>query len=266
MTRVLAGSPELRDEDRPTVLKAEVGASGRLRRIAAPLFGALVMLSLGGCAYQPVNQTPLETVLQATDQVDAKGYLVAVGDVLTVKFYFNPELDFDVPVRQDGQISLSLIGNVQAAGHTPEDLSATVTNAYKAFLKQSAATVIVKTPAGHRVFVSGEVFLPGTYTLQGNETALSALSTAGGISTTGSYDQVVLVRRLPDHHDPMVAVLDLTKALTGADTRQDVTIRAGDVLYIPRTGNAEANVRLKNVIWGKAPISGSASATLDSAR
>jgi protein involved in polysaccharide export with SLBB domain len=222
---------------------------------------ALLAMALGACAYRPVHETPIDEFVNRSNQLDAAGYSVQIGDVLTVKFYFNPELDFDVPVRADGKISLSLIGDVAAAGNTTQALSATITTAYRSHLNQPNATVILKSPSGHRVFVTGEVNLPGIFTLQGSETALSAVSLAGGLTDRASLHQVVLVRRLPDGSMPMVVVLDLKKALNGSDPRQDVRICLNDVLYVPRTGSAEANVVLKNIIWNKAPFYGTANAS-----
>src|SRR5271170_4526190 len=136
------------------------------------VFIALLAAALSACSYTPVHQTPIGEIVNRGSRLDANGYSVQVGDVLTVKFYFNPELDFDVPVRADGKISLSLIGDVVAAGNTTQALSATITTAYRAYLNQPNATVIVKSPTGHRVFVTGEVLFPGFFTLQGTETAL----------------------------------------------------------------------------------------------
>ena len=224
---------------------------------------ALCGLALCGCAQQVrvVRSTPLSDFVQRSSQLDASGYTAQVGDVLTVKFYFNPELDYDVPVRPDGKISLSLIGDVAAAGNTLQSLSATITTAYRAHLNQPNATVILRSPAGHRVFVTGEVFLPGAFTLQGTETALSAISLAGGLNDRATFHKIVVVRRLPDGSPPMVAMLDLRKALDGSDPRQDIKLYMNDIVFVPRTGSAETDVRLKNIIWGKAPFLGTANAT-----
>jgi polysaccharide biosynthesis/export protein len=216
---------------------------------------ALVVLSAGACAYRPVRETPIDDFVSRSKQLDASGYTVQIGDVLTVKFYFNPELDFDVPVRSDGKISLSLIGDVVASGSTTQELSSAITAAYRTYLNQPNATVILKSPTGHRVFVTGEVNIPGLVTLQGTETVLAVLSQVGGLSDRASWTKVVLIRHLPGTPEPMVAVLDLKKALTGGDPRQDVRVCMNDILYVPRTGAAESNVVLKNLIWNKAPFS-----------
>ena len=51
--------------------------------------------------------------------------MIAPGDVLNVRFYYDPDLNKTVKVREDGKISLSLFQGIQAAGQTPEQLQKT---------------------------------------------------------------------------------------------------------------------------------------------
>src|SRR5579875_3462228 len=57
-------------------------------------------------------------------------YRIRVGDTLGIRFYKTPELNVDVPVRSDGKISLSPVGDVQAAGLAPEDLGKVLSQLY----------------------------------------------------------------------------------------------------------------------------------------
>jgi polysaccharide biosynthesis/export protein len=227
-----------------SALKSTVRSAGLL---------ALMVLGIGGCGFHPVRTTPVGDLVARSRGVDPSGFTAQIGDVLTVRFYFDPELDFDALVRPDGAVSLSLVGDIPAAGHTFQDLSTTITDAYRKYLNQPNATVILRTPAGHRVYVTGEVNFPGVFTMQGNETALSVVSAAGGLTDRGSLKKVILVRRLPGQ-PVMVTALNLRNALDGKDPLQDVKIYLNDVVYVPRTGAAETNVVLKNLIWGKGPV------------
>ena len=234
--------------------------SGASRGLFSLWFAVVLPALVAGCAgYRAVQETPVDELISQTQALQSGGYVAQIGDVLTVRFYYDPELDYDVPVRPDGRISLSLIGDVPAEGRSMAQLSSVVTEAYRVYLKQPDATVIMRSPNGHRVFVTGEVLAPGVFTLQGTETALSALSLAGGLSDRATYDQVVLIRRQQGRET--VSVLNLQRALDGSDPRQDVTIMMNDVVYVPRTGAAQSDVVLKNLIWNKAPFSMAAGAT-----
>jgi len=175
-----------------------------------------------------------------------------------VKFYYNPELDNTVAVREDGNISLSLIGEIKAEGKTPQQLSNEITEAYREYLKRPNATVIVNSTVGHRIYVLGEVFKPGLLEIQGPETILSSLSSAGGVTDNGHLNQVVLVRRVPSQEQPIVVVLDLDKALSGADPRQDMKVHSHDIIYVPKDGDVQNNLDLKHLLWDKIPFTGSA--------
>lgn len=241
------------------LLHSTANSSGA-RFIALFVLACVCALSAGCASYRPLVETPVQDLVKASAGLEAGSYLIDVGDALTVKFYYHPELDFDVPVRSDGRISLSLVGELPATGMTTGQLSKEISAAYRSHLNQPDATVIMKSPSGHRVFVTGEVNVPGVFVLQGNETALSVLAMAGGLSDRATYKKVVLIRHLPRSSTPMVTVLNLRNAMNGSDPTQNVRIIANDIVYVPRTGSAQTNVELKNLIWGKAPVYGTVGA------
>ena len=87
---------------------------------------------------------PPSITLQAPEQQPPAAYALQVGDQLSVRFYFNTELNEEVIIRPDGRISLQLIGDVQAAGRSPEELAADITQRYTGELANPKVTVIVR--------------------------------------------------------------------------------------------------------------------------
>ncbi|GJL55203.1 MAG: hypothetical protein NPIRA02_23350 [Nitrospirales bacterium] len=71
-------------------------------------------------------------------------YRIQVGDLLDVKFFFNPDLNQEATVRPDGKISLQLIGEVMASGQTVEELKALLKQRYENELKNPSITVILR--------------------------------------------------------------------------------------------------------------------------
>ena len=61
-------------------------------------------------------------VLPTAAPVDPKTYVIGPEDILSVRVWREPELSGAVQVRPDGKITLPLIGELQAAGETPEGL------------------------------------------------------------------------------------------------------------------------------------------------
>jgi protein involved in polysaccharide export with SLBB domain len=176
-----------------------------------------------------------------------------------MRAYYNPQLDEDVQVRPDGNISLSLLGDIHAAGKTASELSAEITKGYAEYFVKPTAVVIVRQFTGYRVFTAGELRLPGQFNiLTGASTVLEAISASGGVTDNGTLTSIILVRHLPGQPAPMVAELDIADALSGDDPRQDVALMPNDFVYVPRSGMADFNEALQQYIWRNLNLSTSA--------
>lgn len=164
--------------------------------------------------------------------MDANHYRIGVGDELEIKFYFAPDLNATQQVRPDGRISLMFASDVKAAGLTPPQLAKRIRQTLRKTVKQPELVVVVRNAASQKVFVSGEVLRAGAIALQGRETLLQVLSMAGGMSPTARMDEIALVRTDRGGKQRVYA-LDLTKAMSGEDTAQNVVLQAGDVVLVP---------------------------------
>ena len=74
----------------------------------------------------------------------------------------------DVVVRPDGKISLPLLNDIQAAGHSrPTSCGRTSIKAAAKFVQEPNATVVVKEIHSRKVYVTGMVVKGGTFPLVG---------------------------------------------------------------------------------------------------
>lgn len=237
-------------------------ANGRRSRHLAHVAFASFMLA--GCATDTavslVKPTPLHEALAMTQGIADSAYTITEGDDITIRFYYNPQLDEDLRVRPDGKISLALVGEIDAARKTPQMLSESITTAYKAFLTRPNAVVILRRVATARAFVGGEVARPALLDMQQrNQTVLQGIAATGGVTTDATLKQVIVLRRIPDRPLPIVFAVDLTKALDGTDPAQDVTLLPDDVVYVPRSGIADINLAMRLYIFNNLNLSTSAS-------
>lgn len=208
----------------------------------------LILLVLPACnKQQAFNTVPIGspgTVIPAIPDE----YKISVGDKLSIKLFYNPELNQDVVVRPDGKITLQLVNEVKTAGLTPAKLSEELTEGYSKYLAQPPeVTVIVNTFAGDRVFVGGEVGYPGAKELTGPTTVLGSIILAGGFKDSGDRNQVILVRKGPDEK-PIYLCLDIEKAMKGIDSKQDIYVKAYDIVLVPRSGIADVDVWMDQYI------------------
>jgi protein involved in polysaccharide export with SLBB domain len=181
-------------------------------------------------------------------------YRMLPGDVLTIHFYGNAELNEDVPIRPDGAISLPFIGDVKAAGLSPGDLSQDLGRRYTGELANPRIVVIVKDLASQRVWVGGEVSKPGMIQVKGPLTLFGALQEAGGLLPTARRKQIVLIR--PDAADgrPIGRTIDIRDLESGANP-QDVPLQALDVVFVPRNHIASVDVFVDQYIKQLLPVS-----------
>ena len=177
----------------------------------------------------------------ATSTGTPSEYVIRPNDELTIKFFYNPELNEDVVVRPDGKISLQLVDEVQASGKTPSQLDEELTKKYSVELKRPAITVILRSFSGQQIFVGGEVSKPEAITLTPQMTPLQAVMNAGGFLDTADKNNVKIIRAGADNQ-PQTYTLNLEQTADNATPDLKFQLQAGDVVYIPKTGIAEAGV------------------------
>jgi len=166
-----------------------------------------------------------------------------------IKFFFNPQIDQSVIVRPDGKISLPVVDDVQAAGLTPSELDALLTQIYARELRKPMVTVIVKTFTGRQVYVGGGgVGKPGVVQLATHMTALQAVINAGGFLDTAKPEATLVIRQGGAADAPIPIRLDLEESIDGETTMGDIQLYAGDVVFVPKSHIANANLFVKQYI------------------
>jgi polysaccharide export outer membrane protein len=169
---------------------------------------------------------------QAQDEVNAQpdSYVIGAEDVLDISVWQEKDVSRSVPVRPDGKISIPLVNDIQAAGLTPMQLAASITEKLKKFLTKPQVTVTVTAMNSQRVFVVGEVSRPGPMPLLPNMTALQALSTAGGPTQFADQKRAYLLR----HEGGKETTYPLNyKSLLRGDRRGNIVLKAGDTIVVP---------------------------------
>ncbi len=164
-------------------------------------------------------------------------YVIKPGDKLSIKFFFNPELnEEELIVRPDGRISLQLIHEVDAANLTATQLRDQLKDRYAGQVKTPEIAVIVRSVKEPPiVYVSGEVERPGEFEIIGSLSVLQATSRAGGIiEDTAKKDEVIVMRKDPSGQT-FIIKLDLTAALNGTDLTQNIRLRPYDFVHVPRS-------------------------------
>jgi polysaccharide export outer membrane protein len=160
-------------------------------------------------------------------------YVIGASDVLRISVWRNPDLSGEAIVRPDGTITLPLVGDLRAAGRTPGQIRAEITQRLGAFIKDESAivTVAVAIINSYRFTVSGNVEHPGTYASTHIVTVTEAIALAGGANRFADAEASIIIRS--DEKGTRRIPVDYPGILSGARAQQDLPLLAGDTLYVP---------------------------------
>ena len=163
-------------------------------------------------------------------------YRLGAGDVLVLILTGDVELTHQLEVTREGFILIPQVGQVFVSGLTLGQLDRVLVTrlgrVYSGINRGANAPtkfqITVAKLRTNQVFVVGEVIRPGSYQMSSAGTVLTALYLAGGPGDNGSFRRI-LVRR----GQRVVDSLDLYDYLLRGDTRHDVRLETGDVVFVP---------------------------------
>ena len=190
----------------------------------------LALLGVAVLSALPVQAADAEDV--KSDMAVPSDYIIGAEDVLDISVWKNADLSRVVNVRPDGKISLPLIGDVQAAGLTPNQLRDRIVERLKQYQETAVASVIVQTVNSYRIFMVGEVNTPGVYQLKSRTTILQAIALAGGFSQFASKNKIVLIRKSVDGVSEEKISIRF-KDLVNPDKDKNLILKAGDTIFVP---------------------------------
>ncbi len=121
-------------------------------------------------------------------------YILGPEDVLAVRVWTEPDASGLVTVRPDGKITLSLGGDIQASGLTPEQLSKKVAEVLSNYINRPQVTVVVQAVYSKKYYISGEVNRPGAFPLVVPTTIVEALTQAGGFREFANQKKIIIMR------------------------------------------------------------------------
>jgi polysaccharide biosynthesis/export protein len=208
------------------------GFTGVVRRLGAIVAGALAL-----AACQPTLKSTLpqgaagyEAIGGPAAEAGADVYLLGPGDKLAINIFQEEELSQrEIEVDEAGNISLPLIGDVQAAGLTSAGLAREIEVAYgRQYLRNPEANVVLMTARPRTVSVEGQVNKPGVYEIEPGYTLLSAMALAGSPLTDAKLDEVLVFRTVDGQR--MGGRFDLTDVRAGRSA--DPRLMAGDVVVV----------------------------------
>jgi polysaccharide export outer membrane protein len=209
---------------------------------------AICLLTSASAAIAQQQKAPRLTT------VTEERYRLQPGDVLEVQFRYSPEFNQTVTVQPDGYISLEIGGDLKVAGLTVEQTREAILKRASVRLQDPVATIVLKEFQKPYFVVSGEVNTPGKIEMRERVTALQAIMLAGGMKEGANSGQVVVFHNINSDYAE-VKLLNLKSIRRTADLENDLTLKPGDMVFVPRDkiSKIERFMRLASVAAFIAP-------------
>jgi polysaccharide export outer membrane protein len=178
-------------------------------------------------ATQPAADAKPATLAPPAAPVDPKAYVIGAEDVISIRVWHEPENSGQFIVRPDGKVSVPLVGEIQAAGLTPEKLSLNIAESLQKIMVHPEVTVGVERVNSKKYYIQGEVNKPGSYPLVIDTTVLEALVNAGGFRDFANTKKIVILRgseRLKFNYHEVTH---------GKKMEQNILVKPGDQIIVP---------------------------------
>lgn len=202
-------------------------------RRRSPSLAAAAFLALAAApAFAGTSLPPPDAIARMSP--GATEYRIGPQDTLDVNVSQLPDLTKTVQVDPSGKILMPLIGQVQASGRTPAQLSDDIATALKKkYMKDPIVVVSVKEANGEKITVDGAVSKPGVYPLAGPTTLLQAVALAQGPdSKLANIRRVAIFRTVGGRR--VNAVYDLSQIRSGR--AEDPPVYGNDIVVVDTSG------------------------------
>ena len=195
--------------------------------------GLALALVVSACADRAGGPIPYNVALSAPDAPAIApletGYRIAPMDTVTVKVFKSQDLSGDYQVDLAGNISMPLIGEVQAANLTTAQLDERLTAALgQKYFEHPDVSVGIKASTRRSVTVDGAVKQAGTFAIAGGTSLMQAVALAGATSDDANARRVAVFRTIDGQRQ--AAAFDLTAIRHGQ--AKDPEIYPGDIVVV----------------------------------
>ena len=230
--------PSTRCAGEPRARRAR-GCGGAPRRLARIGWVVLVSALAAACAGGPTPE-------QMDQPAFSRPYIVGPPDRLFLSILPDPPIEREVVVRPDGRISVDLVGDIEAAGRTVEEIAREIEEKIGRYKRGARVTVSVVQPLSPSITVLGEVRNPSTFPLERETRLAEAIGQVGGPTIFAARSRIRVIRMQGDR--VVVFKANLEKIEDG-DYTTNVRLQAGDLVVVPRTVSAAIGYAIQNLFF-----------------
>lgn len=158
----------------------------------------------------------------------AGDYILGVGDEILIRAWGAVDIDLRTVIERNGTINIPRVGVVPLASVRAAEMENVLKGAISRVFRDFDLSVSLGQLRGITIYVVGQALRPGTYSVTGASTLVTALFASGGPNAGGSLRRVQLKRG-----GKLLAEMDLYAFLGKGDKSADHRLVDGDVIVIP---------------------------------
>ncbi len=180
------------------------------------------------------------TFSPTSDIAIPENYILGVGDRISIQVFGKENIELELDINREGDVVFPSHGPFSVAGLSFSEMKTLLVAKIKEKIIGVDVVIGMASLRSMRVFVLGDAYKPGPYTLSSLSSITHALFAAGGISNIGSLRNIQLKRS-----GKLVTQLDLYDLLIHGDSTNDLLLQSGDVVFIPPV---EKSVTIKGLV------------------
>ena len=155
-------------------------------------------------------------------------YVLGVGDQLSIQVYGKENAEYVLSITREGNILIPDVGPIKIVGLSFSEMKKFLTEKIQQRIIGVNVVVSLAELRSMRIFVLGDAYKPGPYTLSSLSSVTHAIFAAGGVSDIGSLRNIEVKRA-----GKIVQTVDLYDLLIKGDSSSDILLQSGDVVFIP---------------------------------
>ena len=172
--------------------------------------------------YAPTTFAPINNVPVDSD------YILGPGDKLLVNLYGTNNKRIESYISSDGNFFLPPLGPISLMGLSYGDASKLIKERVNNEIIGTEASVTLREVRSINVYMLGEVYQPGKFTMSGLSSVSNALIVSGGVNETGSLRNISVKR-----NNKTIATYDFYEFLLKGSLENDIKLLDGDVVFVP---------------------------------
>ena len=155
-------------------------------------------------------------------------YVLGPGDKIEVSYFGSREGQYEGYISREGILTLPFLTPINLLGVTYKDAVSLIERRVKTELIGTNVSITLKDLRSISIYLLGQAYKPGSYTISGLSTVTNALFASGGVNKLGSLRNMEIRR-----DGKVIKVYDFYEFLLKGNTNSDVRLQDGDIIFIP---------------------------------